>query len=80
MLAPPSPVPHTYAVRLEGRLDHVTSRWVWVVKWILVVPHLVVLVLLGVGAVISDRSREEVSLGSMPGDAAPPGVGRESRP
>ncbi len=28
----------------------------------------------------SDRSREGVSFGSMPGDAAPPRVGREARP
>lgn len=45
--------PRAYPVRVEGRLDPSTSRRAWVVKWTLVVPHLVVLVLLGVGTVIA---------------------------
>ena len=33
-------------VRLEGQLDPVLSRWQWLVKWFLAIPHFIVLVLL----------------------------------
>lgn len=41
-VAPAAPL----ALRLEGHLDEPLSRWLWLVKWILVIPHLFVLLAL----------------------------------
>ena len=40
-----------YPVRLDGHLDSPLSRWRWIIKWILIVPHLIVLAFLWLATV-----------------------------
>ncbi len=38
--------PYVYPVHLSGHLDPKLSRWLWLVKWFLAIPHLIVLFIL----------------------------------
>jgi hypothetical protein len=48
MNAAPSP----YPLRVDGEVDGNLSRWLWLVKWVLVIPHFVALVVLWIGFVL----------------------------
>jgi len=45
--------PSVYPLQLEGEMAPQLSRWLWLVKWLLLIPHLIVLVFLWIGVVIS---------------------------
>lgn len=42
-----------YPARLDGEPDEPLSRWLWLVKWILIVPHVIVLVFLWLALIVT---------------------------
>ncbi len=52
-LAGSEPDSGPYPLTVEARLDPGLSRWMWLVKWILAIPHLIVLALLWIAFVVT---------------------------
>ena len=52
LAAPPGPSTSLYPMRIEGQLDGNASRWLWLVKWLLLIPHYIVLFFLAVAAFV----------------------------
>lgn len=45
--------PAPYPVNLMGELEEPLSRWLWLVKWLLLIPHWIVLCILSIAAVFT---------------------------
>ena len=42
-----------YPVRLDANIDSTTSRWLWIFKWLLLIPQFLVLIVLSIGLFFS---------------------------
>ncbi len=41
-----------YPLSLRGELDPDLSRWLWLVKWVLIIPHVILLAVLWIAAIV----------------------------
>ncbi len=46
------PVPSVYPVAVHGALDEDVSRWIWTFKWLLIIPHAIVLFFLWIAFIV----------------------------
>ena len=46
-------IPSPYPVTIRGELTEPINRWLFLVKWLLIIPHLVVLVFLYIGLIVA---------------------------
>src|SRR4051794_7738605 len=44
--------PSVYPLRAEGQLDDDLSRWLWLLKWVLIIPHVIALAFLWIAFVV----------------------------
>ena len=42
-----------YPVVLTGNFDEPLSRWLWLVKWVLIIPHVIILLFLFIAVLVA---------------------------
>lgn len=72
-MPPSQPVNPPYPLRLTGTFDAPVSRGLWLVKWLLLVPHIIVLIFLWIGAAFATLAAFIVLLSN---GRYPPGIYR----
>jgi len=60
-----------YPARMEARMDQPLSRWLWLVKWFLVIPHVIFVVAIFLGGAWATTSQAG---GAGPASASWPGL------